>query len=98
MINMYDGQDDPFALLAKWTQAGEEGLDHPIVFVIRILSKVENNYSTTECKGLAMVYALQKYRHCLLGCHFKMYTHHSTLKYLVKPMLGERIYKWLLLF
>jgi len=36
-----------------------------------------------------MVYALQKYRHYLLGGHFKMYTDHSTLKYLVnKPVLG----------
>ena len=40
------------------TQAGGEGLDHPIVFASRRLSKVEKNYSTTECEGLAMVYAL----------------------------------------
>jgi hypothetical protein len=32
---------------------------------------------------------LQKFRHYLLGSHFKMYTYHSALKYLVnKPMLG----------
>ena len=42
-----------------------------------------------EREGLAMVYALQKFRHYLLGAHFKMYTGHSTLKYLVnKPVLG----------
>ena len=46
-----------------------------------------------------MVYALQKYRHYLLGGHFKMYTDHSALKYLVnKPVLGGRICRWLLLF
>jgi hypothetical protein len=46
-----------------------------------------------------MVYALQKFRHYLLGKHFKMFTDHSTLKYLVKkPMLGGRIYIWLLFF
>jgi hypothetical protein len=34
-----------------------------------------------------------------LGKHFKMFTDHSTLKYLVnKPMLWWRIYRWLLLF
>ena len=43
------------------TQEGGEGLDHPMVFAIRRLSKAKKNYSTTECKGLAMVYALQKY-------------------------------------
>ena len=46
-----------------------------------------------------MVYALQKYRHYLLGGHFKMYTDHFMLKYMVnKPVLGEQICTWLLLF
>ena len=42
-------------------QEGTEGVDHPIAFTSRQLSKAENNYSTTEHKGLAMVYTLQKY-------------------------------------
>ena len=63
------------------------------------LTKTEKNYSTIEHEGLAMVYALQKYRNYLLGGHFKMYTNPSALKYLVnKPMLGGRICRWLLLF
>jgi hypothetical protein len=34
-----------------------------------------------------MVYALQKFRHYLLGNHFKMFIDHSALKYLVnKPV------------
>lgn len=46
-----------------------------------------------------MVYALQKYKHYLLGAHFRMYTNHFALKYLVnKPILGGRICRWLLLF
>ena len=46
-----------------------------------------------------MVYVLQKFRHYLLGGHFKMYTNHYALKYLVnKPALGGDIYWWLLLF
>ena len=81
------------------TQVGGEDLDHPIAFTRSRLSKAKKNYSTTECKGIAMVYVLQKYRHYLLGGHFKMYTDHSALKYLVnKPMLGGRICRWLLLF
>jgi len=74
-------------------------LDHPIVFARRKLSDSEHNYNTTEREGLAMVYALQKFMHYLLGKHFNMFTDHSTLKYLVnKPVLGGRIYRWLLLF
>jgi hypothetical protein len=46
-----------------------------------------------------MVYALQKFRHYLLGGHFKMFTDHSALKYLVnKLVLGEIICRWILLF
>jgi hypothetical protein len=46
-----------------------------------------------------MVYALQKFRQYLLGKHFKIFTDHSSLKYLVNnPVLGGRIYRWLLLF
>jgi hypothetical protein len=74
-------------------------LDHPIAFTSRKLSNSEQNYNMTEREGLAMVYALQKFRHYLLGKHFKMFTYHSALKYLVnKPVLGGRICRWLLLF
>ena len=32
---------------------------------------------------------LQKFKHCLLGGNFKMYTDHSALKYMInKPVLG----------
>ena len=76
-------------LRAVLTRDGEGELDHPIVFESRMLSKAEKNYSTIQCEGLAMVYMLQKFRHYLLDGHFKMYTNHSALKYLVnKPVLG----------
>lgn len=39
-------------------QEGAEGMDHPIMFVTRQLSKAENNYSTTEREALEMVYVL----------------------------------------
>ena len=37
------------------TQVGEGEIDHPIAFASRKLSKDENNYSTTEHEGMAMV-------------------------------------------
>jgi hypothetical protein len=80
-------------------QPGAGNLDHPITFASRELSYLEQNYNMTEREGLAMVYALHKYIHYLLGKHFKMFTDHSTLKDLVnKPVLGGRICQWLLLF
>jgi hypothetical protein len=87
------------ALGAILVHPGEGYLDHPITFVSRKLSESEQNYNTTEREGLAMVYALQKFIHYLLGKHFKIFIDHSSLKYLVnKPVLGERICRWLLLF
>ena len=54
---------------------------------------------TTDMEGLAMVYVLQKFRNYLLGGHFNMFIDHSALKYLVNnPVLGEGIFRWLLLF
>ena len=74
------------------TQPEESYIYHPISFSRKKLSIVENNYTTTKREGLAMVYALQKFRHYLLGGHFKMYTDHFALKYLVnKPVLGGNI-------
>jgi hypothetical protein len=46
-----------------------------------------------------MVYVFQKFHHYLLGNPFKLFTIHSTLKYLVdKSMLGGMIFHWLFLF
>ena len=49
------------ALGAMLTQLGEGDIDHTIAFASRKLSKAEKKYSTIEHKGLAMVYALQKF-------------------------------------
>lgn len=78
-------------------QLGAGEVDHPIAFASRKLFKVEKNYTTIKREGLVVVYALQKFRHYLLGAHFKMFNDHSALKYLVnKPVLGGKIYRWLL--
>ena len=74
-------------------------LNHPIAFARRKFSESKQNYKTTEREGLAMLYALQNFVNYIPGKHFKMFTYHSALKYLVKkPMLGGRICRWLLLF
>jgi hypothetical protein len=80
------------ALGAILAQPGAGDLDHPIVFTSKKLSDSGQNYNTMEREGLAMVYALQKFRHYLFGKIFKMFTDHLALKYLVnKLVLGGRI-------
>jgi len=75
------------ALGAMLTKAGEGEMDHPIAFASKKLSKTKKAYSMIECEGLVLVYVLQKFRRYLLGGHFKMYTDHSALKYLVKNLV-----------
>jgi len=84
---------------AIFSQLGEGDIDQPISFVRQNISTTENNCTVMKCRGFDMVYALHKFRHYLLGSHFKMYTDHFALRYLVnKTMLGEIICIWLLLF
>ena len=73
--------------------------DQPIAYASRLLSKVEKNYTTTEKEALAMVYAVNKFRHYLLGNKFIFYVDHLALQYLVnKPQVSGRLAWWLLLF
>lgn len=73
-------------------------MDHPIYFSSCKLSQAEHKYTTTERVGLDMVYALQKFRHYFLGGHFKLFTYHSILKYLVNKIVLEGIIFCKLLF
>jgi hypothetical protein len=52
-------------------QPRAEELDQPIAFASRKLLESQQNYNTIEREGLAMVYALHKFRNYLLGKHFK---------------------------
>jgi hypothetical protein len=65
----------------------------------RLINFVERNYTTTEKKALAMVFALQKCKHYLLGNKFTIYVDHMALMYLInKPQVSSKLIRWLLLF
>ena len=87
------------ALGVVLVQPSEGDINHLIAFARMNLSYGVRNYTTTEREGLVMVYALQKFYHYLLGGHFKMFTDHFALTYLVnKPALGGKLCHLLLLF
>ena len=74
-------------------------IDQPIAYASRLLSKAEKNYTTTEKEALAMVYAVNKFRHYLLSNRFIFYVDHLALHYLVnKSQVSGRLARWLLLF
>jgi hypothetical protein len=50
------------------------------------MNNVEKNYSTIKREALALVFALHKFKHYLLGNKFVFYVDHMALAYLInKP-------------
>jgi hypothetical protein len=58
--------------------------DQPIAYASKLLKNAKKNYTTIEREVVAMVYALHKFRHYLLGNKFVFYNNHMALLYLVK--------------
>ena len=73
----------------------EKNLDFPVSYASRQLNTAEKNYTTTEREGLAMIYAVKKFRHYLLANKFIFFVDHQALLYLVnKPCATGRIVRW----
>ena len=80
-------------------QVEEDKLEHPICCVSRTLSTAEKNYSVTDLEGLAIYYAIQKFRHYLISSKqpTTFITDHKPLIGLYKntiPVKG-RIMRWI---
>jgi hypothetical protein len=73
--------------------------DHFIVYAFRLINKVEENYITTKKEALAMVYALHKFKHFLLGNKFVFFVDHMAIVYLVnKPHVFRMIANCFVIF
>ncbi|WVZ63412.1 hypothetical protein U9M48_013046 [Paspalum notatum var. saurae] len=67
-----------------------------IAYASSQLRKHEVNYPTHDLELLAIVYALKKWRHYLLGNTCHIYTGHKSLKYIfTQPELNMRQRRWL---
>lgn len=74
-----------------------QGEDRTIRFWSKTTNKHEKNYSATDLELRAIVYALQKFRHYLLGRKFTIRTDHSALKWLMsKGENNSTRIRWLL--
>ncbi|XP_059431555.1 uncharacterized protein LOC132165068 [Corylus avellana] len=71
---------------------------HAIYYASRTLNDAQRNYSTTEKKLLAVVFALEKFRSYLLGTKIIVYSDHAALRYLMtKKEAKPRLIRWILL-
>ena len=76
----------------------EDGKPYVIYYASKTLNEVQRNYTTTEEKFLAIVFALDKFRAYLIGSFIVVFTDHSTLKYLLtKQDAKARLNRWILL-
>ena len=61
-------------------QLDDQDRPRPLQFLSRTLLPPERNYTVTEREGLAIVVAVGRFRHFLLGRRFTLVTDHSALK------------------
>jgi len=67
-----------FAIGAVLSQ-GKVGNDRPIAYASRALSRVKQNYNTTEKELLAIIWTVKHFRPYVYGTRFKIVTDHKTL-------------------
>lgn len=58
--------------------------ERPIAYLSKTLSLINKEKSVYERELMAIVLALQKWRHYLLGCHFQVRTDQHNLKFLIE--------------
>lgn len=69
---------------------------HPIAFINKSLSQQQQSLSAYEKELLAVVFAIQKWRHYLLHKQFVIKINHRSLKYILEQRLSTTfLQKWL---
>jgi hypothetical protein len=105
-ILAFPNEDKPFRLEAdssdyatgaELAQLGDDGKWHPIAFMSKSLSETERNYDIHDKELLAIIRALEEWRHFLEGAkhQFEIYTDHQNLKYFqTAQKLTRRQARW----
>eukprot|EP00253_Pinus_taeda_P016593 PITA_16593 len=78
---------------------GQKGLvPYAIYYTSKNLTPTELNYTVTEKEFLAVVHAINKFRHYITGYETFVHTDHYAIRYLMnKPVTNGRVTRWLLL-
>lgn len=76
----------------------EDKKPYEIYYINKNLSPTKLNYTMTEKEFLAVIYAVNKFRHYITRYLVVLYTDHYDIKYLAnKPVTNGRVTRWLIL-
>jgi len=76
----------------------EDRKAYAIYYINKNITTFEIHYTIIEKEFLAVIYAINKFRHYIIGYQVFLYTDHSTIRYLaIKPITNGRVTRWLLL-
>ena len=91
-----DTDASDFGIGAVISQLNQNGVEQPIGYYSRSLSKAERRYAVTRKEMLALVEALHHFRCYLLGKKFRVRTDHSALQWLrtFKDPVGQ-VARWI---
>lgn len=83
-----------FAIGASLSQS-----DRPVAFFSRTLSKCEQRYSAVEKEAQAIIEALRKWKHYLIGRHFKLVTDQKSVAFMLdrkhtNKIKNDKIMRW----
>lgn len=73
--------------------------DRPVAFFSRTLSQAERRHPAIEKEAYAIVEALRKWRHYLIGRHFKLITDQKSVAFMfnsktTSKIKNEKIARW----
>ena len=75
-----------------------EGVLHPVSYISKCLTLSQRNYSTTKREALALVFALEQFRHLILYYPIEVFTDHMPLLGVLKrPTKDATLTRWALL-
>ena len=81
---------------------GPDGIERPIAFSSRTLSKAERNYAQIEKEALSIIFGVRKFHQFLYGHHFVLVTDHKPLTAIfgptasIPPLAAARMHRWAL--
>ncbi|KII66802.1 Transposon Tf2-11 polyprotein [Thelohanellus kitauei] len=87
-------------LRAVLSQKEQNGIERPVCFASRTLSKSEKNYSVSDKEGLTIIWGINKFNQFLFGRKFTILTDHRPLQRIfrshdgVPQNISSRLIRW----